>query len=482
MNRGTTRSMGHEPDEHGASESPLAMLERHHHQTLWVYWTLVLLGFWTILAPFTLGYGTSPVAPSGGREVWLSLDARTTAITWSDVLSGGLLVLFGWRALTPNRPVSLWICCFVGIWMSFAPLAFWAPSAAAYLNGTLVGAVVVALTVLIPGMPNMILFMKMGPPVPPGWSYNPSSWPQRWIMIALGFAGWLVSRALAAYQLGYVDSVWEPFFGDGSRRVLDSAMSHAWPISDAGLGAFAYTFEFLMGFMGSPARWRTMPWMVLLFGILVIPLGLTHVLLVISQPVVVGEWCTLCLLAAAIMLPMIPLEVDEVGAMFQHLVDCRRRRESLWQVFWKGGSPEGCEEDRRSPAVDDLPARPRVVLASSLWGMSLPWTLVISSALGIWLMFAPLLFGIGKPAADAAHLGGALVLTVSIVSMGEIVRLGRFLNVPLGAMIAVAPWLLDGSTDASRIHAAIVGLAVIALALPRGPKRERYGRCDWLVR
>ena len=44
-----------------------------------------------------------------------------------------------------------------------------------------------------------------------------------------------------------------------------------------------------------------MPWMVTFFGILVVPLGLTHIVLVISQPVVVGAWCTFCLLAALIM-------------------------------------------------------------------------------------------------------------------------------------------------------------------------------------
>ncbi len=81
-------------------------------------------------------------------------------------------------------------------------------------------------------------------------------------MIGLGFAGWVVSRYLAAFQLGYIDRVRDPFFGEGSRLVLNSDLSHAWPISDAGLGAFAYTLEFLMGWMGSPARWRTMPWMV----------------------------------------------------------------------------------------------------------------------------------------------------------------------------------------------------------------------------
>ncbi len=65
--------------------------------------------------------------------------------------------------------------------------------------------------------------------------------------------------------------------------------------------------------------------MVTFFGVLVIPLGLTHILLVISQPLVVGEWCTMCLVAAGVMLPMIPLEVDEVVAMGQHMVEAKRR-------------------------------------------------------------------------------------------------------------------------------------------------------------
>ncbi len=148
--------------------------------------------------------------------------------------------------------------------------------------------VVIELTIMTPGMPNMVLFMAHGTTVPIGWSYNPSSWPQRWIMIAAGFLGFLASRYLAAYQLGYLGSAWNPFFGEGTRRVLDSAMSHSFPISDAALGTIACTLEFLMGFMGGPQRWRTMPWMVTFFGVLVIPLGLVHILLVISQPVAVG--------------------------------------------------------------------------------------------------------------------------------------------------------------------------------------------------
>lgn len=475
--------------QHGPpySDARHHMLRMHHQQTLWVYWSLIILGFWTLLAPFSFGYLSESlwVQPSGGRGVWFSSQTHDLLRAWlmtiSDLVSGLLLVIFGWRSLTPNRPISLWTCCGVGAWMSAAPLLFWAPTAAAYLNDTLVGALVIALTILIPGMPNMIMYMKMGPPTPPGWSYNPSSWPQRWIMIVTGFAGWLVSRYLAMFQLGYIDHVWDPFFAEASQRVLNSNMSHAWPISDGGLGAFSYTFEFLMGWMGSPSRWRTMPWMVTFFGVLVIPLGLTHIILVISQPVVVGAWCTFCLLAALIMLPMIPLEVDEVIAMGQHLVQSKRKGDSLWRAFWKGGTATQGEPDERTPPLMEMPAKPWQVFKSSIWGMSFPWTLSLASLIGIWLMFTPAIFGAGKPAADIEHLGGALIVTVSIISMGEVVRAGRYLNVLLGLMLAIVPWLLDGGTTAACINDLIAGLVVIGLSLPRGVKRETYGSWDRYV-
>ena len=123
-------------------------------------------------------------------------------------------------------------------------------------------------------------------------------------------------------------------------KVLNSNMSHSFPISDAALGSLAYTFEFLMGFMGSPTRWRTMPWMVTFFGILVIPLGFVSIFSGDLAAACGGAWCSICLLTAAIMLPMIPLEVDEVIAMGQHMVQRNRKGEKFWKVFWKGGTPD----------------------------------------------------------------------------------------------------------------------------------------------
>lgn len=488
-------SGGHDHHEHARHE----MLEQHHQHTLWAYWAVVLLGCWLLAAPFSLGYLNEALwcRPSGGRGVWWSTETHDALRAWlmtgSDLICGTALVVFGWRSLKPNRPISLWVCCLVGVWLVLAPILFWAPTVSGFLNGSLVGMLIIALTILIPGMPNMILYMQHGPGTPPGWSYNPSSWAQRWILIALGFAGYFASRHLSMFQLGYISDISDPFFGASTKVVLNSKMSHAWPISDAGLGTVSYTFEFLMGFMGSPKRWRTMPWMVAFFGILVIPLGLTHILLVVSQPLVVGHWCTLCLLAAAIMLPMIPLEVDEVVAMGQHMVQAKRRGDrggSLWAIFWKGGKADGCTMDERSPAISSLSDQPAPVLRAMFWGFSVPWSLLLTTAIGVWFLFQPALLGqtgdnaatvftLGSSAiksADIFHLSGALLVVTSVIAMGEALRAARHFNLVLAALVALTPWLAAGET-VNALLGSIGGALVVALSLRRGRILDRYG--DW---
>jgi hypothetical protein len=485
----------HEGDHGGDDGDTRRMLVAHHRRTLWIPWTLILLGAWLVSAPFTFGYGNEQLwtVPSGGRGAWFAGtethdSLRATLTTWSDLVSGALLIVFGWRALRPDRPVSRWAACFVGIWLVLAPVVLWAPTAAAFVNASVVGLLVIALTILIPGMPNMIAFMQMGPSTPPGWSYNPSSWPQRSVLIALGFAGLVVSRYLAAYQLGYIDTVWDPFFGfeEGTQRVLDSEMSHMWPVSDAALGTAAYSFEFLMGYMGSEARWRTMPWMVTMFGILVIPLGLSHIALVMSQPVVVHEWSTLALVAAAVMLPMIVLTVDEVVAMGQHVRDAARRGDrdgSIWRVFWLGGTAEASTPDERTPAVADLPEQPRRVLGAAVWGATVPWNLAAVTALGIWLLTAPALFDVDirSGAADVAHIGGAAVVVVAVVAMAEVVRVLRLVNVVVAFAVATAVLVVDGATGYA-VAVVATAVAVAVGSLPRGPVRERYAGWDRFIR
>ena len=457
--------------EHGSmapnadgSGGHLEMTREMREKWLWTNATVALLGVWLISSPFTFGY------------------ARP-ALMWSDVMSGVLLTVFSVLAFWPRLDfVGRWTVAVVGLWLQVAPLGFWAPDAAAYLNDTLVGVLAVTLSILVPMMPGMAHHMEMmkpGPEIPPGWSYNPSTWHQRAPMIVLGFLGWLISRYLAAFQLGYVATVWDPFFGDGTRRVLTSEVSRMFPISDAGLGAFAYTVEFLMAWMGGRTRWRSMPWMVTFFFIVVVPLGLTHVTLVILQPVAVGAWCTLCLAAAFLMLLMIPFTVDEVIATMQFLKAARRDGKSLWRTFWVGGTMPGGSEDKRSPTYG---APMTQMFAPSAWGVSVPWTLVASGLVGVWVMFAPALFGTAAPAAYSDQLTGALVVTVAVIATAEVVRALRFLNVLFGAWIVLAGWLLSGATIAGRWSGLVAGLLIIASSIRRGHIRERYEAWQsWIV-
>jgi len=69
---------------------------------------------------------------------------------------------------------------------------------------------------------------------------------------------------------------------------------------------------------------------------------------------------------------MIPLEADEVVAMGQYLVHAKRRGESLWKAFWKGGTVEGRGTDDRSPELISFPQQPWMVFKASIWGMIFP--------------------------------------------------------------------------------------------------------------
>ena len=415
----------------------------------WSQIPLLGLGLWLIASPFTFGYSN-------------------VLLIWNDILSGILVIVFAAIAFHTKRVWAAWVNTFVGLWVAFAPIAFWAPDAAAYANGTLVGVLVTVFAMLIP----MMLTMP-GPEIPLGWSYNPSSWLQRAPVLALALVSFLMARYMAAFQLGHIPWAWDPIFGDGTVLVLTSDVSKAFPVSDAGLGAFTYLIEFLSGFMGDSRRWRTMPWMVILFGFLVVPLGIVSVVLVVMQPVVVGEWCTLCLLTALFMLIMVELSLDEVIATVQFLQQTRRASKPVWRTFWLGGDALG----------DNLTPRPRETTNTRqmFLGATAPWNLVVSAGLGAWLMAAPSVFQTQGPAANSNYILGALVVTVAIVAFAEVSRAARFSNIVLAIGIMTLPWLLGGGTTAASLNDLITGGLLIVLSIPPGKIKNTYDNWNPLI-
>jgi hypothetical protein len=169
---------------------------------------------------------------------------------------------------------------------------------------------------------------------PPGWQRNPSSWGERLPIVALAVVGFCIAGYLTLFQYNVISTVWEPFFGNDTRRILNSSLSRVLPISDGALGALGYLVDAVTGVIGGRDRWRTMPWIVIIFALAVGPLGAISIGLVIAQPVLYNGWCTLCLSSAVVSLLMIGPAMDEFLASMQYLRREQQRGRSTWHIFW----------------------------------------------------------------------------------------------------------------------------------------------------
>ncbi len=439
-----------------------------HARNLWGPMFSIGLGAWLMASFPRLAY----------ESPWLP---------WSDLVAGAAIVVLGLLSLSWRLPAARWATAAVGLWVMSAPLIFWAPTSAAYLNDTLVGALVVALSVAIRPAPGVSPVAEMtGPIAPPGWRFTPSSWFQRLPIVILAFIGFFISSYMAAYQLGHIDGVWEPFFAgarpddakNGTEEIITSRVSEAWPVPDAGLGALVYLLEILLGVTGSTRRWRTMPWLVTLFGIMIVPMGAVSITFIIIQPILLDTWCTLCLITAATMLIQIPYALDELVATGMFLRRRQRQGHPLLRVFLFGDTDEGQarEQDR-----DDFQRSPlAIVRKMASDGVSLPWGLAVCIGVGVWLMFTRLTLGVDGGMADAHHMIGSLLIAVSAMAMAETGRALRFVNLFLALALLVVPFILSGDTMSllSTVAAAVV---VAAASIPRGPVTASYGSWDRVI-
>ncbi|WP_256663779.1 vitamin K epoxide reductase family protein [Pseudomonas sp. gcc21] len=461
----------------------MQMMERRRLATLWCHFANMILGVWLASSPFIFGYlSIQPddfdLARLASERVLPDVATRAMLMTWNDVISGLLIVVLSVLSLK-RMSWAFWANTTIGLWLMFAPLVFWTPSPASYSNALLVGGLVIAFSTLIPMMPGMSMSgMMQKASVPPGWDYNPSTWLQRLPIAALAVIGILLARYLASYQLGHTSSAWDPFFGNGTETIITSDMSRAWPVSDAGIGVMAYMIELLMAVMGDARRWRTMPWMVAAFGVVVVPLGAVSIFFIIAQPIFINTWCALCLLQALAMLVMMPYALDELIAMGQFLKDARRRGKPFWKTFFMGGAMDGARQDD-TPEFEGALSE---MALKGFRGVNLPAGLAALCVLGVALMCTRLLFGTSGEMANSDHLMGSLLITVSVLAMAEVARPLRILNLPIGFWLLVAPWLLGGASLTASIASVVAGLLIIGLSIAQGPIRHRYAGWNTLLR
>ena len=461
--------MGKNPDDLRTLHE--AQIKTEHRANRWAHFVNMGLATWLITQPLLINV-TEPL------------------LRWGEIVLGILLLMFATFALSWRAHWARWASAFIGTLVMALPFIFETNNGAAYLSDTLVGALIFGFAVCTKPEPGVSAVAALtGPAVPPGWSYNPSEWTQRLPIIVLAIIGLYVSRYLAAYQLGYIPSVWDPFFAgsptdpqNGTEEIITSWVSKAWPVSDAAVGGYTYVLEILTGLVGARMRWRTMPWLVVLFGLMIAPLGITSIFFIIIQPVVIGTWSIIALIGAAAVLVQIPYSLDELLATCQFL---RRRAQSgqNWlRIFFVGDTDEVANTQSAETNTDEFDQPPSAVFkAAATGGVSLPWNLVLAALIGLSLMFTRVTLDVDGNMAHAHHIIGSLVLTVVSIAAAEVARPVRYLNMLLGAALMTAPFMFSANITVT-IASVVMGVALIALSVRRGLIRERYGNWDrWII-
>ncbi len=146
---------------------------------------------------------------------------------------------------------------------------------------------------------------------------DPSRLGKRVLIACLALIGAGVAGRLAVFQMGWTGAPWEPLFGDGTRRVLESRFSRALPFPDAGLGFVAYIAEAVAVLLGGALRERRRPWAVYVYAAIAASMAIGSVGLVVLQVAFVRALCTLCLFSAFLSFVLVIPAATEFAATWR---------------------------------------------------------------------------------------------------------------------------------------------------------------------
>lgn len=100
--------------------------------------------------------------------------------------------------------------------------------------------------------------------------------------------------------------------------------------------------------------------------------------------------------------------------------------------------------------------------------------------LGCWLTAAPETLGYPHPARGNDHIAGPVAATAALTAAFQVTRAVRWVNLPVGLWLLLAPWVLGYAAWPERLNSLAVGAGLAGLACVRGPVTERLGG-GWAV-
>ncbi|MDX1679019.1 MAG: hypothetical protein R3177_14470, partial [Arsukibacterium sp.] len=174
----------------------------------------------------------------------------------------------------------------------------------------------------------------------------------------------------------------------------------------------------------------------------------------------------------------IPFSLDELIATCQFLKRRQQQGQSVLRVFFVGDTDE--DDGRRDK--DDFAESPSHIIQAVFSGGVRWWCpgLLICIAVGVLLMFSRVLLGATGAMADAHHLLGALVITISVIALAESGRALRFINLFLALALMICAFVIPTST-ANVIASLLASALIMAASIPKGPVQSQYGRWSRLI-
>lgn len=100
---------------------------------------------------------------------------------------------------------------------------------------------------------------------------------------------------------------------------------------------------------------------------------------------------------------------------------------------------------------------------------------LVAAAAGVWLMVSPAALRYVDTTAGASdRITGPVAAAISVIALWGVTRALRWVTLPIGLYLMVAPWLLGFPTDAALSDLA-AGAVFVVTAFLRGHVEDRYG-------
>ncbi|AZU11119.1 hypothetical protein D3X08_02980 [Chlamydia psittaci] len=365
-----------------------------------------------------------------------TLNYQAPSVILSDRICGSLLILLA--CISFYKRSVLWFGVFVGIWVSLFP-CFPERSSIVFANDTLIGFAIFAVVCIPPTRPEAL---EVGPTLPEGISYNPSSGGRRAAVLILSLLAWLQSRYLTASALGISSSSFEHDF-----FVYAMMMT-------------AYSLLVVLSLSGGERRWHTRPKVVIATAITLLSTIILTFIPIVTQQLTLDCW--LCLFLTLQPALAFVFAYDEFRATFNYLARFLDKKRELIRI-----SLFGSEYYRDSLFWEERTVLPFIKACKQAFqGISFPIHLLITICVTIGFIKMSDELAITDTLKNYTNICCWFIIVLSTLSFADSLRYLRWLCVIFSAAILLSPVFFHIPLHAPiLIPTIITGIALIFLSV-----------------